>query len=92
MCIRDRLKTWNALGHTASQAVGYREVIAFLNGDKTNEEMVEQVKIRTRRFARHQETWFRGMSECEIIDIDKDFEPEQLAGLIFEKGQTREIS
>ena len=27
--------------------------------------------------------------ECEIIDIDKDFEVEQLADLIFEKGQAR---
>ena len=90
--VQTLLKTWNALGHTASQAVGYREVIDFLNGDKTKEEMVELVKIRTRRFARHQETWFRGMSECEIIDIEKDFEAEQLAGLIFDKGQAREVS
>ena len=90
--VQTLLKTWNALGHTASQAVGYREVINFLNGDKTKEEMVELVKIRTRRFARHQETWFRGMSECEIIDIEKDFEAEQLAGLIFDKGQAREVS
>ena len=90
--VQGLLDTWTSLGHTASQAVGYREVIDFITGVKSEPEMVEQVKIRTRRFARHQETWFRGMSECEIIDLDKDFEPEQLADLIFEKGQTRAVS
>ena len=90
--VQTLLETWNALGHTASQAVGYREVIDFLNGEKSQQEMVEQVKIRTRRFARHQETWFRGMSECEIIDIDKDFDPIQVAELILEKGQARTVS
>ena len=90
--VRGLLEQWGALGHTASQAVGYREVIDFLEGIKSEAEMLEQVKIRTRRFARHQETWFRGMSECEIIDLDVNFEEESLANLIFEKGQAREIA
>ncbi len=90
--VKGLLETWGTLGHTASQAVGYREVIDFINGVKSEPEMVEQVKIRTRRFARHQETWFRGMSECEIIDLNKDLGSEQLADLIFEKGQAREVS
>ena len=90
--VRGLLAKWGALGHTASQAVGYREVIDFIEGNKSETEMVEQVKIRTRRFARHQETWFRGMSECEIIDLASDFEEESLAELIYEKGQAREMS
>ena len=89
--VRGLLEKLGSLGHTASQAVGYREVIDFLNGDKSEAEMLEQVKIRTRRFARHQETWFRGMSECEMIDLASDFEEESLADLIFEKGQAREM-
>ena len=89
--VRGLLEKWGALGHTASQAVGYREVIDFLDGTKSEAEMFEQVKIRTRRFARHQETWFRGMSECEIIDLASDFEEKPLADLIYEKGQAREI-
>jgi len=89
--VQGLLAKWGALGHTASQAVGYREVIDFLEGTKSEAEMFEQVKIRTRRFARHQETWFRGMSECEIIDIAKDFEPKALADLIYDKGQAREL-
>lgn len=73
------LKQWDQLSHTASQAVGYREVIAHLDGKMTTDEMQEKVRVRTRRFARHQETWFRGMKECQIVDLEEDFEPKAIA-------------
>jgi len=53
-----------SLGRTAAQAVGYQEVLALLQGECSLNEAIEQVKIRTRRFARRQETWFRGFEEC----------------------------
>ncbi|MCL4123715.1 UNVERIFIED_CONTAM: hypothetical protein GTU68_024173 [Idotea baltica] len=89
--VKALIDRYETLGKTAAQAVGYCEVIDFLAGEKTTEEMVERVEIRTRRFARHQETWFRGLSECRIIDVEKDFEPEVLAKHIFEIGQAVEI-
>ncbi len=55
---------------TALQGVGYREVLE-LNGGKCDlKTAVEQTKIRTRRFARRQETWFRGLEECEWISMN----------------------
>ena len=53
---------YDELSHTAAQAVGYREVIEFLDGVRSQEETHEKVLIRTRKFARHQETWFRNLS------------------------------
>jgi tRNA dimethylallyltransferase len=53
-----------SLGRTAAQAVGYQEALALLHEECSLEEAIEQVKIRTRRFARRQETWFRGFEEC----------------------------
>jgi tRNA dimethylallyltransferase len=53
-----------SLGRTAAQAVGYQEVLALLHEECSLDEAIEQVKIRTRRFARRQETWFRGFDEC----------------------------
>ncbi|MGI9157557.1 MAG: tRNA (adenosine(37)-N6)-dimethylallyltransferase MiaA [Marmoricola sp.] len=53
------------LGHglresrTASQALGYRQVLAFLAGDVTEAEAREQTVVGTRRFARRQDAWFR---------------------------------
>lgn len=69
------LGRWGQLSHTASQAVGYCEVIAHLAGTMTLPQCAERVLIRTRRFARHQETWFRGLEECRILDICGDADP-----------------
>ena len=80
------LRKWADLSQTASQAVGYREVIEHLRGERDLESTMEKVLVRTRRFARHQETWFRGLQECQIIDVAADYEPEQLARTIHERG------
>lgn len=61
------LERESGLGRTASQAVGYREVIAHLHGDAKLNEAVDRVKARTRQFARRQETWFRSLSECQPV-------------------------
>ncbi len=80
------------LSRTASQAVGYCEVLEYLAQKRTLAEAQEQTLIRTRRFARHQETWFRGLSECEMIDLTGEPQPEDVAQTIFEIGQSRPLS
>ena len=44
---------------TAMQGLGYKEVVEFLKGDITEEEMIEKIKRETRRYAKRQMTWFR---------------------------------
>ncbi len=44
---------------TSMQAIGYKEIIDYLNGLYTLEEAVELIKRNTRRFAKRQLTWFR---------------------------------
>jgi tRNA dimethylallyltransferase len=46
-------------GLTASRALGYAQVLAFLAGDVTEDEARDAVVRGTRRFARRQDTWFR---------------------------------
>ncbi|MEO1495770.1 MAG: tRNA (adenosine(37)-N6)-dimethylallyltransferase MiaA [Planctomycetota bacterium] len=60
------------LGRSASQAVGYREVIEHLRGDYDADELVKRTQTRTRRFAKRQGTWFRSLSECRFIDVGPD--------------------
>ncbi|MEM9412925.1 MAG: tRNA (adenosine(37)-N6)-dimethylallyltransferase MiaA [Planctomycetota bacterium] len=86
------LKRWYDLGHTASQAVGYREVIEYLNGETDLETAQEKVLIRTRRFARHQETWFRGLEECQILDLEDEFSPASIAKQIYQLGESPSAS
>ena len=47
------------LSRTARQALGYRELIAHLQGQTTLDEALELAIRRTRRFARRQRSWFR---------------------------------
>ena len=42
---------------TAAQGIGYKEVIDYLNKEITKEEMIEKVKMETRRYAKRQLTW-----------------------------------
>ncbi len=56
------------LGRTASQAVGYREIIEHLQGNRDLPATIQLIKLRTRQFAKRQMTWFRSLSECRLID------------------------
>jgi tRNA dimethylallyltransferase len=47
------------LGEQAAAAVGYAQIIDSLEGRCTETEAIEQIKIRTRRFAKQQRTWLR---------------------------------
>lgn len=44
---------------TAMQGLGYKEVVEYLEGILTKEEMIEKIKQETRRYAKRQLTWFR---------------------------------
>lgn len=44
---------------TAMQGLGYKEVVDYLEGKCTKEEMIEKIKMETRRYAKRQLTWFR---------------------------------
>ena len=46
-------------GRTANRALGYQQVLAFLDGEITEEQAQEQTIAGTRRFARRQDSWFR---------------------------------
>lgn len=56
--------------------LGYRELLAHLRGERTLEEAVETIALRTRQLAKRQETWFRAVPDVEWIDLES---PDQFA-------------
>jgi tRNA dimethylallyltransferase len=46
-------------GCTAMQAIGYKELASALEGERPLEEAVQEVKLRSRQYAKRQLTWFR---------------------------------
>ena len=74
-------------------AVGYREVVAMLEGRLLERELRDAVVAATRRYAKRQETWFRnqlrdegrGKGEGSVWTLDATEAPEMLAARIEER-------
>ena len=56
--VESLLKKYNEFP-TAMQGLGYKEVVEYLQGKLSKEEMIEKIKRETRRYAKRQLTWFR---------------------------------
>jgi tRNA dimethylallyltransferase len=59
-------------GTTAAQAIGYKEIITYLDGKCTLSEAVDQLKLSTRRYAKRQLTWFRHNEDAKRLYIDRE--------------------
>ena len=66
---KELLQRGLAGNRTAMQAIGYRQVVEHLRGERNLKETVELVKIRTRQFAKRQHTWFRRHAHCRWIEL-----------------------
>jgi tRNA dimethylallyltransferase len=78
---RELLKRGLAQNKTAMQAIGYRQVVEHLRGERSLKETIELVKIRTRQFAKRQLTWFRAQKNLEWIAL----KPEESPGNVGQK-------
>lgn len=58
------------IGKTARQALGYKELLDYLDGKTKFGEAVDLIKLNTRHFAKRQETWFRSLCECRFISAE----------------------
>ncbi|QDS93771.1 IPP transferase [Roseimaritima multifibrata] len=64
------LQSPKPLSHTATQAVGYAEVIDHLNDGVDLDETIERVQAHTRQLARRQETFLRSLGETTTVAIE----------------------
>lgn len=53
---------------TAMQGLGYKEVVEYLEGKTSKEEMIDKIKQETRRYAKRQLTWFRKNKQTIWLD------------------------
>lgn len=73
------LKTGLANNPTALQALGYRQVFEYRQGQRSLEETIELVKIRTRQFAKRQMTYFRRQFSVEWTCVEAGATMDQIA-------------
>ena len=52
------------------KAIGYKEVLAYLDGEYSYEKMVEILKQHSRNYAKRQLTFLRGMEGINFVDVE----------------------
>ena len=75
---------------TALQAIGYKELAPYFQGECSLDEAVERLKQGTRRYAKRQLSWFRRMEDARFLYIDDYDGPAALceAALALWKGES----
>jgi tRNA dimethylallyltransferase len=61
------------LSREASQALGYKELFAFLDGDATFDDTVQLLQLRSRNYAKRQLTAFRHVAGCRMVSRELTF-------------------
>ena len=67
---------------TAMQAIGYRQVVEHLRGERSLAETIMLVKARTWAFARRQLNWFRNQMRMEWVEIADAESPDEVCARI----------
>ena len=70
--VRELLRREIPRDTTAMQAIGYKELLAAIEGSCTMEEALEQVKVRSRQYAKRQLTWLRRNPDIHWIYWEKE--------------------
>jgi tRNA dimethylallyltransferase len=68
---------------TALQAIGYRQVVEHLRGERPLTETIEVVKSNTRRFAKRQLTWFRKHANAKWIELQPGVAVSEILNALF---------
>jgi tRNA dimethylallyltransferase len=71
-----------AKNKTAMQALGYRQVVGYLRGERPLAETIDLVKLRTRQLAKRQMTWFRRQAALNWMEAKPDGTDEDVASRI----------
>lgn len=73
------------LSKTAAQAIGYKEIISYLDGQVTLDEAIQKIKTETKHFAKRQQTWFKRDARISWYDVKKYTNFRKLAKRITEE-------
>jgi tRNA dimethylallyltransferase len=78
-------------GLTASRALGYAQILRFLEGELTEDQARDATITGTRKFARRQDSWFRRDERIAWFDARRDDLVEAVVGVV-ERSRTAEAS
>jgi tRNA dimethylallyltransferase len=73
--VADFQKEFPNYSGSLTKVIGKNEIASFLNNEISRDQLIDQMFIKTRQYAKRQSTWFRNkMSAAEFIDDHRDIE------------------
>jgi tRNA dimethylallyltransferase len=78
--VKSLLAEEKPLSPQARCAIGYAEIIEYLNGKYSLDDALELIKKNTRKFAKSQRTWFKTFRDVNWLDIAPDESAEEILG------------
>lgn len=85
--VRALRAAWPEWSATASQAIGYREALAVLDGELSAAEATERTTIRTRQLAKRQMTWFRHQANVTWVPVGGADCPDAIAAEVLRRWE-----
>ena len=76
--VKSLLAESEPLSKQARCAIGYAEIIDYLNGQTTLEQTAELIKKNSRRLAKNQRTWFKTFRNVNWLDIEPEEPAEKI--------------
>lgn len=67
----EKIKNKYEISSTAIQGLGYKEVIEYIDEKISYDDMIEKLKMETRRYAKRQLTWFRREEKIRWFKLDE---------------------
>ena len=64
------MKTGLTSEHQSMKAIGYRQILSYLEGGISKEDAIELIKRDSRRYAKRQYTWFKRYDFSKWIDVE----------------------
>jgi len=84
--VRRQLAAGVAPDAAGLDGIGYREVVAMLEGDLPESALSQAILVSTRRYAKRQDTWFRNqLREAQVWAIDATEAADVIARRIYER-------
>ncbi len=72
-------------GSTAMQAIGYKEMLSYIDGMISLDEAIDIIKRESRHYAKRQLTWFRREKDAIWIDVENfDFDSQKILGYMLD--------
>jgi tRNA dimethylallyltransferase len=68
--VEELMKKGLTSGNQSMKAIGYRQILSYLEGDISKEDAIELIKRDSRRYAKRQYTWFKRYDFSKWIDVE----------------------